>query len=61
MSCNVFVEIRCNSLSFIRVHKSFSINLNKMNHLSGNQITVDSHNVPIGQTYKAQVLKALNL
>ncbi len=46
---------------FIRIHKSFSINLNKMNHLSGNQITVDSHNVPIGQTYKAQVLKALNL
>ncbi len=46
---------------FIRVHKSFSINLNKMNQLSGNQITVDSHKVPIGQTYKAQVLKALNL
>ncbi|RZN79418.1 MAG: response regulator transcription factor [Winogradskyella sp.] len=46
---------------FIRVHKSFSINLNKMNHLSGNQITVDSHNVPIGQTYKVQVLKALNI
>ncbi|GGI57313.1 LytR/AlgR family response regulator transcription factor [Winogradskyella haliclonae] len=48
-------------IDFIRVHKSFSINLNKMNHLSGNQITVDSHKVPIGQTYKAQVLKALNL
>lgn len=45
---------------FIKTHKSFSINLNKMRALSGNQITVDSHNVPIGQTYKAQVLKALN-
>ena len=35
--------------------------LNKMRALSGNQITVDSHTVPIGQTYKAQVLKALNI
>lgn len=46
---------------FIKTHKSFSINLNKMRALSGNQITVDSHTVPIGQTYKAQVLKALNI
>lgn len=46
---------------FIRTHKSFSININKLHHLSGNQITVDSHKIPIGQTYKSQVLKALNL
>jgi len=46
---------------FLRTHKSFSINLNKMNHLSGNQITVDTHTIPIGQTYKQTVLKALNL
>jgi len=46
---------------FLRTHKSFSINLNRMNHLSGNQITVDSHVIPIGQTYKQSVLKALNL
>lgn len=47
--------------NFIRTHKSFSINLNKMNHLAGNQITIDSHTIPIGQTYKQTVLKALNL
>ena len=47
--------------NFLRTHKSFSINLNKMNHLSGNQITVDNHIIPIGQTYKQTVLKALNL
>lgn len=46
---------------FMRTHKSFSVNLNKLDQLSGNQITVDSHTVPIGQTYKAQVLKALNI
>ncbi|OZV69853.1 LytR/AlgR family response regulator transcription factor [Winogradskyella aurantia] len=46
---------------FLRVHKSFSINLNRMNYLSGNQISVDEHMIPIGQTYKKAVLKALNL
>jgi len=47
--------------NFIRTHKSFSINLNKMTQLSGNQITLDSYKIPIGQTYKAKVLEALNL
>jgi len=47
--------------NFLRTHKSFSINLDRMNHLSGNQITVDAHVIPIGQTYKQTVLKALNL
>ncbi len=46
---------------FLRTHKSFSINLNKLNHLSGNQISIDDHKIPIGQTYKQTVLKALNL
>ncbi|RNC87185.1 MAG: DNA-binding response regulator [Winogradskyella sp.] len=46
---------------FLRTHKSFSVNLNKMQQLSGNQITIDNKNIPIGQTYKAKVLAALNL
>jgi DNA-binding LytR/AlgR family response regulator len=46
---------------FLRVHKSFCINLKKMNHLSGNQIMVDEHVIPVGLTYKQNVLKALNL
>ena len=46
---------------FLRTHKSFSVNLNKLNHLSGNQITINTHIIPIGKTYKASVLKALNL
>ena len=46
---------------FLRTHKSFSINLNKLNHLTGNQISIDNHKIPIGQTYKQAVLKALNL
>lgn len=47
--------------NFLRTHKSFSINLNRMNRISGNQITLDKHVIPIGKTYKQNVLKALNL
>jgi DNA-binding LytR/AlgR family response regulator len=46
---------------FLRTHKSFSINLNRMNQLSGNIIQLENHTIPIGQTYKKSVLKALNL
>ena len=46
---------------FLRVHKSFSVNLNKMSQISGNQITIEKHTIPIGQTYKQSVLNALNL
>lgn len=47
--------------NFLRVHKSFSINLHKMNQISGNQILLDTCVIPIGQKYKSSVLKALNL
>lgn len=47
--------------NFIRIHKSYSINLDKMQQLSGNQIQISEHKIPIGQTYKASVLKALDL
>ena len=45
---------------FLRTHKSFSVNLNKMQQLSGNQIRIGTYRIPIGQTYKDTVLKALN-
>jgi DNA-binding LytR/AlgR family response regulator len=45
---------------FVRTHKSYAINLKKMNSLAGNQITIDEKIVPIGQTYKADFLKSFN-
>jgi two-component system response regulator LytT len=45
---------------FLRVHKSFSVNLNSMSHLVGNQIIVDGHSIPIGQTYKSAVMERLS-
>ncbi|NOY46969.1 MAG: response regulator transcription factor [Chlorobi bacterium] len=48
------------SKQFVRTHKSYAINLKKMNSLAGNQITIGDNTVPIGQTYKADFLKSFN-
>ena len=46
--------------NFIQTHKSFAINLEKMNSVNGNQITIRDKTIPIGQKYKADFLKSLN-
>ena len=45
---------------FIRSHKSFAINLEKIKTIQGNQIAINKHLIPIGQKFKAEFLKALN-
>ncbi|TVZ59959.1 LytTR family two component transcriptional regulator [Flavobacteriaceae bacterium MAR_2010_105] len=45
---------------FIRTHKSFAINFKKMNSVSGNQITIKNHKIPIGQKFKAEFLDVIN-
>jgi DNA-binding LytR/AlgR family response regulator len=45
---------------FFRTHKSFAINLDKMNSINGNQISISNYKIPIGQTFKSDFLRALN-
>jgi DNA-binding LytR/AlgR family response regulator len=47
--------------NFLRIHKSYSININYLIKLSGNQIQVANFELPVGQTYKSKVLKSLNI
>jgi len=44
---------------FIRVHKSFCINANRLEQVTGNMVIMGKHQIPIGQTYKEKVLKKL--
>jgi DNA-binding LytR/AlgR family response regulator len=46
---------------FIRIHKSFCINVNKMVKISGNIVVIENHKIPIGQTYKSKVIKDLSI
>lgn len=45
---------------FIQTHKSFAINSEKLNSISGNQISINSQTIPIGQKYKSEFLKFIN-
>ncbi len=44
---------------FIRIHKSYIINKSKIIRISGLRVFMDSEVIPIGRTYKDQILKML--
>lgn len=46
---------------FIQVHKSFIINSEFVERISGNTIYVKDNKIPIGRTYKQDLLKALGI
>lgn len=54
------LEAKLPSPGFIRVHKSYLINRDRIEFVEGNQIKVAEVMIPIGQTYKANLLGYLN-
>lgn len=44
---------------FIRVHKSFIINRNKVKSLYGNQLEIEEKLIPIGKSYREQALEKI--
>ncbi|OOG68712.1 LytTR family DNA-binding domain-containing protein [Flavobacterium sp. A45] len=46
-------------LDFIRTHKSFIVAKNKIKQIEGNRILIDEYKVPIGQTYKENIIMLL--
>lgn len=46
---------------FTQVHKSFIINRKYVDKISGNEIYVQGNRIPIGRTYKQELLSKLNI
>jgi len=46
---------------FLRVHKSYAINLNKLETVSGSVVYVDGESIPIGKSYKKGLLASLHI
>ena len=46
--------------SFIRVHKSFIISRNRIKYIEGNYIQVENKSIPIGATYRNDVLASID-
>lgn len=42
---------------FSRIHKSYIVNLNCVNKVSGNQVSIGDQLLPIGRTYKGQFME----
>lgn len=43
--------------TFVKVHKSYVINIQKSNSIEGNQVILHQHKIPVGNTYKNAFLK----
>jgi DNA-binding LytR/AlgR family response regulator len=46
---------------FVRVHRSFIINLTRINSITGNIVELDKAEIPIGANYKDNLLKKLGI
>ncbi len=47
--------------TFLRCHKSHVVNICAIEKILGNQIQLANHTLPMGRTYKEQVLRCINL
>lgn len=43
--------------SFIRVHKSYIISIDKLESIEGNEILIQSHRIPISRNFREQVIE----
>ncbi|MCB2376034.1 LytTR family DNA-binding domain-containing protein [Hymenobacter sp. BT635] len=54
------VEEKFPGAMFVRAHRSFIVNLKRVQAIEDNTITIDNKQIPIGQTYLREVLQRLN-
>jgi DNA-binding LytR/AlgR family response regulator len=50
------LELELPSSQFIRVHKSYIVAINKIDFLDGNTLQVGKEKIPVGPSYKEQLL-----
>ena len=49
------------SMQFLRVHRSFLVNMSKITHIDGNRIFIEDIQIPIGSLYRDRFMQALGL
>jgi DNA-binding LytR/AlgR family response regulator len=54
-----YMEEKLPSASFVRIHKSFIISLDKVSSYNASQVIVNDQALPLGRLFKAQFLKIL--
>ena len=51
------LEENLNRSSFIRVHKSYIVSIQKIEGIEGNEIFIQSHKIPISRNYREQAIE----
>jgi len=51
------LEQNLDTKSFIRVHKSYIVSINKIDGIEGNEIFIGVHKIPISRNYREQVIQ----
>lgn len=46
--------------NFLRIHKSFIVNLNEINTISPKEVSVNNQKVPVGRTYYQTLINGVN-
>jgi DNA-binding LytR/AlgR family response regulator len=54
------IEEKLPPSEFVRVHRSFILNIRKIRFIQRNFVTVGNKEIPIGENYKEEFLKAIN-
>ena len=55
------VETKLPKGKFERIHRSFIVNMSKIDRIEENTLHIGSKSLPIGKTYKEQLMKRINL
>jgi DNA-binding LytR/AlgR family response regulator len=54
------ISEKINSTSFLKVHKSFIVNLQKIESIKSQNIVIGSHNIPVSDAHTESLMRALN-
>ncbi len=55
------LEERLNGQEFLKVHRSFIINISKIDDVRGNTIHLQGHQVPVSKDHKEELVRRLNI
>jgi len=55
------IETQLPKNQFVRIHKSYIISIEAFRYIEGNQVKIGEEFLPVGQTYKDALLKALDI
>ncbi len=55
------METKLSHPSFVKVHRSYIINISKIAYIEDNAIIIDKKSIPISRAHKAELLERLNV